>query len=167
MDRHSLLQRFRYIISLTSLAYTFTTLHTIQYSMRDHDDNNDTTGPDHDSTNPSASSSTHDTPAITSTSENVEKTSGQWTENEVKLLLDYVEANCVLTTARGLNMKKSEFNKARTMVKSKDASQCHYKWGHVCIFIIDENFYQLSSVIAMCHIQSDFALGQEVGKWVA
>ena len=167
MDRHTLLQRFRYIMSLASLAYTFTTLHTIQYSMRDHDDNNTTGPPDHHSANLSASSSTHDTPAATSTSENIEKTNSRWTETEVNLLLDYVEANCILTTARGLNMKKSEFNKARAMVKSKDASQCHYKWGHVSISVIDENFYHLSSVIAMCHIQSNFAVGQEVRKWVA
>jgi hypothetical protein len=35
-------------------------------------------------------------------------------------------------------MKKSEFNKAHDTVKSKDAAQCHYKWGHVDIFIIIE-----------------------------
>jgi len=140
MDQDSLLQRFRYVLSLASLAYTFTILHTIQYSMRDHniDNNNNTTtstGPeDYDSTNFSASSTTHDTPTTTNTSENIEKTNSRWTENEVNLLLEYVEANCILTTARGLNMKKSEFNKARAMVKSKDASQCHYKWGHVSVF---------------------------------
>jgi hypothetical protein len=155
MDERTLIQHFRHIISFASLAYTFTTLHTIQYSMRNLSDNNDTTAQtteDHDSTNFSASSSTHDTPAIIST-ENIEKTnasaSGRWTENEISLLLDYVEANCVLKTARGLSLKKSEFNKARATVKSKDAGQCHYKWGHVRIFVINKCFHHRSSVLVM------------------
>ena len=138
MDGHTLIQHFRHIISFASLAYTFTTLHTIQYSMRDHCDDNNTTAQDHNSTNFSASSSTQDTPASVSTSENIEKTSGRWTESEIALLLDYVEANCVLMTARGLSLKKSEFNKARATVKSKDAAQCHYKWGHVRFFVINK-----------------------------
>ena len=52
MERSSLIQRFRYIISLASLAYTFTILHTIQYSMQDHDDDNSTSRnlQDHDLT---------------------------------------------------------------------------------------------------------------------
>jgi hypothetical protein len=136
-----LIQHFRHVISFASLAYTFTTLHTIQYSMRDHCDSNNTTAQDHDSTNFSTSSSTQDTPASVSTSENIEKTSGRWTESEVVLLLDYVEANCVLMTARGLSLKKSEFNKARATVKSKDAAQCHYKWGHVRFFVINKCFH--------------------------
>ena len=39
MDRRILLDGFRYITSLASFAnfaYTFTMLHSIQYSMRDH-----------------------------------------------------------------------------------------------------------------------------------
>ena len=170
MDQHSLLQCFWYIISLASLAYTFTILHTIKYSMQDHDNNNNTTstGPqEHDLTNFSALSSTHETLATTSTLENIEKTNSQWTEHEVNLLLDYIETNCILMTAWGLNLKKSEFNKAWAIVKSKDMSQCHYKWGHVSIFIINEDFSYLSSIIAMYHIQSDLAVGQEVRKWVA
>ena len=144
MDGHTLIQCFRHIISLASLAYTFTVIHTIQYSMRNHDNDNDDdaqTAGDYESTNFTVSSSTHDTPATASSSENIEKTSSRWTENEIKLLLDYVEANCVLTTARGLNLKKSEFNKAHATVKSKDANQCHYKWGHVCIFLINDRFH--------------------------
>ena len=118
--------------------------------MRDHDNNNNNTthSPqlDHDSTNPSqaSSSTTHDAPATASTSENLDKTSGRWTKNKIKLLLDYVEGNCTLMTARGLNLKKSEFNKAHAMVKSKDAGQCHYKWGHVRIVIINDCFHDLS-----------------------
>ena len=77
MDKHTLLQRFHYITSLASLAYTFTTLHTLQYAMRDHDNvNNQLLQPDHDLIGPSASSSAaHDT-LTTTTSENLEKTSG-------------------------------------------------------------------------------------------
>jgi hypothetical protein len=126
------------VLNLNGVYLTFTTLHTIQYSMQDHSDNNNhttaQTTEDPDSTNFSASPSTHDTPASIS-AENIEKSSGRWTESEITLLLDYVETNCVLKTARGLNLKKSEFNKAHATVKSKDAAQCHYKWGHVCIFL--------------------------------
>lgn len=131
MDRLSLIERFRNIITLASLAYTFTTIHTLQYSMRTH--NNDTAAPNPQDNGSTASSSVHDVPAAPSTTGSVEKTGGRWMDNEVNLLLDYVEANCTLTTARGLNLKKSEFNKARNTVKTKDAAQCHYKWGHVCI----------------------------------
>ena len=99
------------------------------------------TAQDHNSTDFSASSSTQDTPASISTSGNIEKTSGRWTESKIALLLDYVEANCVLMTARGLSLKKSEFNKARAMVKSKDAAQCHYKWGHVHFLVNNEDFH--------------------------
>jgi len=111
--------------------------------MQDHDDN-DITTQDHDPSNHSASTSTHNTqPATTSTSESIKKTSGRWTDNEIKLLLDYVESNCTLTTARGLTLKKSEFNKAHATVKSKDAMQCHYKWGQVRILIINARFHHL------------------------
>lgn len=146
MDKHPLLHRFRYIISLSSLAYIFTALHTIQYTMQDHDDN-DTTTQDHDPLDHSASTSTHNTqPATTSTSESSKKTSGRWTDNEIKLLLDYVESNCTLTTVRGFTLKKSEFNKAHATVKSKDATQCHYKWGQVHILIINDHFHCLSQL---------------------
>jgi hypothetical protein len=67
--------------------------------MQDHCDSNKMTAQDHNSTNFSTSSSTRDTPASVSTSENIEKTSGRWTESEVVLLLDYVKENCVLMTA--------------------------------------------------------------------
>ena len=126
MDSQSL---FRQIISLASLAYTFTSIHAIQYSMQANSmDSNDD-----DLTLRFASTSTHGAPqaqaaAAASASE---KTSGRWTDSEVHLLLDYVEANCILTTPRGLNLKKTDFKKAHDMVKSKDAAQCHYKWGHV------------------------------------
>jgi hypothetical protein len=152
MDKHTLLQHFHYIISLSSLAYIFTAVHTIQYAMWDHN-NNDTSTQDH--SNPSshsASTSTHNTqPATTSTSESNKKASGRWTDDEIKLLLDYVESNCTLTTARGLTLKKSEFNKASTTVKSKDATQCHYKWGQVRILIINYGFHRLSG-LQLCSI---------------
>ena len=143
--RHTLLQRFHQIISLASLAYTFTTLHTIEYSMQDHNYNNNTaqTQQDHNSTNLSAF--THDTPPTTGTSETIKKSTGssQWTENEIKLLLDYVKENCTLMTAQCLNLKKLEFNKAHEIVKLKDVSQCYYKWSHVCIILINKIFHNL------------------------
>lgn len=139
MDKHTPL--FRYIISLASLAYTFTVLHTIQYSMRNSVDTTQTPQ-DYESTNPSTS--THDSFATTSMSENTEKSNNRWTDHEVKQLLDYVAANCTLTTGRGLSLKKSEFSKVRATIKSKDANQCHYKWGHVRIFLIDKGFHYLS-----------------------
>lgn len=98
-------------ISLASLACTFTTLHMIQYSMRDHNNNNNnntSTGPqNHDLIDLSASASNYDTPNTTSISKNTKKTNSWWTENKINLLLDYIEANCILTTAWGTNMKKS------------------------------------------------------------
>ena len=54
-------------------------------------------------------------------------------------------------TVRCLNLKKSEFNKAHTVVKSKDANQCHYKWGHVCIVINYVDFDYLS-ILQLCAI---------------
>ena len=162
MDRHTLIQHFRHIISFASLACTFTTLRTIQYSMWDHCDNNNMTAQDHNSTDFSASSSTQDTPASVSTSENIKKTSGQWTESEIMLLLNYVKANCVFMTAWGLSLKKSEFNKAHAMVKSKDAAQCHYKWGHVHFSVNNKGFHYWSSIIAMYDVQGNFGVGQEV-----
>ena len=42
MDKHLLLPYFHYIISLSSLTYTFTALHTIQYAMQDHNDDDTT-----------------------------------------------------------------------------------------------------------------------------
>ena len=114
--------------------------------MQDHDDNNTTTQ-DHDTLDHSASTSTHNTqPATTSTSESNKKTSGQWTDNEIKLLLNYVESNYTLTTTRGLTLKKSKINKAGATIKSKDATQCHYKWGQVCILIINDQFHHLSQL---------------------
>lgn len=141
----SLIKQFRQIISFASLAYTFTTLHTLQYySMPDSNVDAQTTE-DHDPTNFSASSSTHDTPAST---ENIEKASAsnRWTDKEVSLLLDYVEANCVLKTAQGLTLRKSEFNKARATVKSKVANQCHYKWNHVRI-VLSTNFFIIDHLL--------------------
>ena len=114
----------------------------------------------------SALTSTHDTqPTTTSTSESIKKTSSQWTDNEITLLLNYVESNCTLTTAKGLTLKKSEFNKACATVKSKDATQCHYKWGQVCVFqvIIIYYLHYLSELyVVMLDIQSNLAVGQEV-----
>lgn len=148
MDAHrSLIQCFREIISLASLAYAFSSIHAIQYSMLDHnmdttDDTDDQNLQDNDMASHSGSTSTgtHNPPTIPNTSSSSEKTSGRWTDDEIHLLLDYVSVNCTLNTPRGLSLKKSEFNKARNIVKSKDPSQCHYKWNHVRVQFIDEVF---------------------------
>lgn len=138
MEGPSLVQRFRYIVSLASLAYTFTILHAIQYSMQaqgqePQDDDPQSMTEDY-STHRSASLSTHDTPATTSAAGTSEKTSNRWTDQEINLLITYVEGNCVLTTKRGSILKKSQFNKASGFISLKDAGQCQYKWGHVRIF---------------------------------
>ena len=83
MDRQ-LLQCLHYIISLSSLAYIFTTFHIIQYTMQDQDNNNAGTGTlqDHgcDPSDHSALTSTHNTqPTTTSTLESIKKTSSRWT----------------------------------------------------------------------------------------
>ena len=110
--------------------------------MQTHDNSTPQNPQDHDSTQYStlSSDSAHDTQAISSTQAQAvgttEKTSGRWTDQEIFLLLDYVEKNSILTTARGLNLKKSEFNKACDVVKSKDPGQCHYKWNHVSISLL-------------------------------
>jgi hypothetical protein len=142
MDADTLRQQFRHIVSLASLAYIFSCIHAIQYSLLDHnmDDNSEYHTSNHlQETSHSESldfTSTHDTsnPADTSSNSGKANTTGRWTDQEITLLLDYVEAHCPLSTSRGLSLKKTQFNKARDTVKSKDASQCHYKWGHVCIY---------------------------------
>jgi hypothetical protein len=93
----------------------------------------------------SLATSTHNpTVADTSQASSSEKTS-HWTDHEITLLLDYIEASCVLNTTRGLTLKKSEFNKAHNTVKSKDPSQCHYKWGHVRVLL-----YIIGDVTDLC-----------------
>ena len=133
---HTLVQQFRHVVSLASLAYIFSGIHAIEYSSVDYDmDSVDTEDHNH-STSHSGFTSTPDTSNPADTASSSGKASGRWTDQEITLLLDYVEAHCNLNTARGLNLKKTEFNKAHDTVKSKDASQCHYKWGHVCIYTI-------------------------------
>ena len=134
--------------------------------MRDHNNNNNTsTGPqNYNLIDLSALASNHDTPNTTSISKNTEKTNSWWTENKINLLLDYIEANCIFDD--GMRYQHEEI-KAWAIVKSKNATQCYYKWGCVSFYVIDENSYHLSSIIAMYHIQSNFAVEQEVRKWVA
>ena len=62
-----------------------------------------------------------------------------WSTDEIWLLLGYVEANCVFTAAKGINLKKSEFAKASEVVKTRTATQCHTKWGRVSGFVIEKN----------------------------
>jgi hypothetical protein len=92
------------------------------------------------STSRSDFTSTHDQAHDTSESNPADisssgKASTRWTDQEINLLLDYVEANCTLNpSSSGFSLKKTHFNKARDTVKTKDASKCHYKWNHVRIF---------------------------------
>ena len=60
--------------------------------------------------------------------------------DEIWLLLGYVEAHCVFTTVKGVNLKKSEFTKASDVVKTRTVTQCHTKWGRVSGFVIEQNF---------------------------
>ena len=78
-----------------------------------------------------------------------EKTGGQWNDQEINLLLNYVRQNCTLMTSRDTNLKKSDFNKAHDMVKSKDTAQCHYKWGHVSTLTLKNYSDYLLNVVAM------------------
>lgn len=138
------MQQFRHVVSLASLAYIFSGIHALQYSLLDSDtdydmnDNNLTNLQQDASTSQSDFTSFHDThtsnPANISSSSG--KTSGRWTDQEIALLLDYVEAHCPFNSAKGVNLKKTHFNKARDTIKSKDAAQCHYKWNNVCISAI-------------------------------
>ena len=107
MEGPSLVQCFCFIISLAPLAYTFTVLHTIQYSMQNHDNSTTQNPQDHDLTDYSALSSTHDTLANTINVRTAEKTSGWWTKQEINLLLNYVERNSILTTASRLSGVRS------------------------------------------------------------
>ena len=85
MDRPSIVQCFHSLVFLASLAYTITILHTIQYSMLNHDDSTTTQNPqDHDLTHYSALSSTNDTMATPSTAGSAEKTGGRWNDQEIK-----------------------------------------------------------------------------------
>jgi hypothetical protein len=159
MDTRTVLRQFRHVVSLASLAYIFSAVHAIQYSLLDYDfslldgdydmDDNDS---DHNlqSTSRSDFTSTHDqahdtsesNPANISSSSGNLKTNARWTDQEISLLLDYVEANCTLNpSSSGLSLKKSHFNKARDTVKTKDATKCHYKWSHVRIIYFSEGLF--------------------------
>ena len=146
IETNTLMRHFRNVVSLASLAYIFSGIHAIQYSLlqleaaSDYNmDDSDTGNNNHNLQEPGNASSSH-TSNPADTSSNSWKASGCWTDQETSLLLDYVEAHCPLNTSRGLNLKKTHFNKAREVVKSKDASQCYYKWGHVhMLHILDSD----------------------------
>lgn len=157
----TLLRQFRQAVSLASLAFVFSAIHAIQYSLLDSDYDME----DHPQETSHSDTSTHaDTsnPAA-DTSSNSEKASasGRWTDQEISRLLDYVEANCPTNASNGVSLKKTHFNKASDTVKSKNASQCHYKWGHVCISsIIDEVYLTDSDFILrkLCGIYKAISL---------
>jgi hypothetical protein len=133
MDTQQRLVQFRLIVSLASLAYVFSAIHAIQYSALQVDDDSDIINSDSGSDSDMDENNTVNTedPADT-----FGKSSGRWTDQEISLLLDYIEAKGLLNTTRGLTLKKAQFTQAQELVKSKDAMQCHYKWGHVHIRMI-------------------------------
>jgi len=108
--------------------------------MRNHEDDNPAPQPEGDANDDNVTTTpSQNTPSIAASSSsniNATSTSGRWSPDEIQLLLDYVEANCVFTAAKGINLKKSEFKGAHDVVKTKTATQCHYKWGHVSVFVI-------------------------------
>jgi len=155
------LRQFHNVVSLASLAYIFSGIHAIQFSLRnlntdsdydsdsESDSDMDTGDNTEDPTHPSHSrdaphsdfTPTSSNPADISTStSNPGKAnasaSGRWTDQEISLLLDYIEGNCPLTTSRGIGLKKTHFNKAHETIKSKGASQCHYKWKNVSNYVV-------------------------------
>jgi hypothetical protein len=132
MDTHTntLLRRFRHIVSLASLAYIFSAIHAIQFSLLDINMDDDTGNNTVDTGSEDQSGwQNSDFISTNETSSNSGKTkdSGRWTDREISLLLDYVEAHCPLNTKKGLNLTKTQFNKAGETIKSKDYNQCHYK----------------------------------------
>lgn len=137
MDTRPLIQRFRYILSLSSFAYVFNTLHTIQYEMQQDHDEDDTPTQAYDY--PQSPQ-----PVSTSTSESI-KTTGRWTDDEIRLLLDYVESNFTFTSAGGSSLGRDSFKNAHAL-KTKDSNQCQYKWRQVCILIINIGFHHLSAL---------------------
>ena len=170
MDAHTLIRQFCHVVSFTSLACVFSGIHKIQYSLLDHnmmDVIENCNLQENDSTSHSGFTSTPNTSNPANTSSNSGKASGCWTDQEITLLLNYVKTHCSLNTPRGLNLKKTQFNKAQDTVKSKDASQCHYKWGHVHRSIIDEDLSCWSSMKALQYLKGHFTLGQEVQQWMA
>jgi hypothetical protein len=151
--RRSLQRHFHQILSLASIAYTFTTLQTIEHSlepsMADHEGNN--TSALGNSTNSTTAQAHSQASTATSSTNNPSSISGgrNWTPDEIWLLLRFVEANCVFTAAKGINLKKSEFNKASEVVTTRTGAQCHTKWGRVSGFVIDKHFYYLFYIIAL------------------
>ena len=123
MDAHTLIWQLCHMISLTSLACVFSGVHTVQYSLLNHDMNDieDCNLQKNDSTSHSGFTSTPDTSNPANTSSNSGKASGHWTDQEITLLLDHVEAHCSFNTLSGLNLKKTQFNKAHDTVKAKDS----------------------------------------------
>ena len=127
---HSLMCQFCHVVSLASLAYIFSGIHALQYSLNqlDYDTMDDNHADNQleenapstshlDLTQAGASTPSHDTSYPVDAGNLKASANGCWTDQEITLLLDYVEANCSLS--RGLNLKKSQFNKACDTVKSK------------------------------------------------
>ncbi len=171
MDPRILVQQFREIVSLASIAYTLTTLQVISAAINnpdslrlvepidDHYHNSDmeTESVTGMSTASTASATSNTTPPSAGTTE--QRTNRYWTHDEILLLLDHVEKCCTLTTARGTNLKASEFRQASTTIKTRTASQCHYKWGQVRRFLFNRTAADGLSIAACQYLQGMFHLG--------
>jgi hypothetical protein len=95
MDTHTLAKQFRHVVSLASLAFIFSSIHALQYSLIDYDatmenSENHTSPQDNASTshlNFPGSTPSHDTstsnPADTSSS----SAKGRWKDQEINQLL--------------------------------------------------------------------------------
>ena len=134
MDTHTLMRQFCHIVSLASLAYIFSAIHAIQYSLLESDyDTMDPNGedPTHHTLQETAAStsysdftsSTPNTSNPANTSSSSGKASGRWTDQEITLLLNYVEAHCSLNTSRGLNLKKA--NSTKLVTRSSQKMLCN------------------------------------------
>ena len=97
---------------------------------------------------------------------NQERSTGWWTDEEIELFLDSVSTNCTLMTARGLSLKKTAFNQAHVVVKTKDAAQCHYKWGNVCTIIIHDGFIAYLSYPLYSYVAHTERSGHGTQNWV-
>jgi len=151
-----LTKQFRNVVSLASLAFIFSSIHALQYSLRDYDTGTsmddtenpqDTVGASTSHSNFTSTPSQDTTQASTSNPAEFSSTgksgkaaaaSGRWSDLEITQLLDYIQEHCSLNTSSGLSLKKTCFNQASDTLKSKTAAQCRNKWNNVRIFIINE-----------------------------
>lgn len=142
MDRRHpapLIQSVGNILSLASLAYTFTALHSVRYFMHHH--NSQLTAahipqPEDNNTAARNDNTSLLTYNVEDTSKEDSKSITRWTPAETQLLIEYVATNCVLIPSKGLSLTRKQFFKAPEIVKTRDSAQCHRKWTSVRVFTV-------------------------------